>query len=165
MSLKNNLDIAERAVWYTQGKITIGASNRREAFFSFGASTLCVVAMRGVNVSTPAVGEVPGWIAELASKAEATGCGNCGEQAAIAFLYLYTGFKAKPIDYMARTNADHAFVVIGRKNDSNLLDVTTWGNDATICDPWDGTFYSALKASENMCAGKVFAPDSICRIE
>ena len=74
--------------------------------------------------------------------------GNCGEQAAIAFLYL-EGITAAPLDYMQFDNDamgyDHAWIVIGRIAGSDPHKVATWGSDAVWCDPWqlrEGRVYS-----------------------
>lgn len=79
--------------------------------------------------------------------AKQEGAGNCGELAAIAFIYLEDN-GVKPLDYMVFDNEpayDHVWVVIGRVNGSNPLKVSTWGPDAVWCDPWqmrEGRVYS-----------------------
>jgi hypothetical protein len=65
------------------------------------------------------------------------GCGNCGEQSALAFSYLREHSFA-PLDWMRIGNFKHAFVIIGRKSDSDPSDYNTWGNEAAVCDPWAG---------------------------
>lgn len=75
--------------------------------------------------------------------------GNCGEQAAIAFMFLYDR-GVRPIDYMSRVNANHAFVVIGRKLPSKASAPSTWGKDAVICDPWAGHAYAARLSRHRM---------------
>lgn len=82
--------------------------------------------------------------------------GNCMELAAIAFTYLYDE-GIRPLDYMGFGNTptyDHAWLVIGRVDGSDLWDIRTWGDDAVWCDPWqlrDGRVYS----TEALCRGAV----------
>jgi hypothetical protein len=92
-----------------------------------------------------------------AALAASAGCGNCGEQAAIAFSYLELSRNARPLDYVGPAgstrivssgNIDHAFVVIGRVKGSDPLDQKTWGVDAVVCDPWDGDSGSYYMASD-----------------
>jgi len=65
--------------------------------------------------------------------------GNCGELAAMAFLYLEEN-RVLPLDYMTfgapPPAYDHCWVVIGRANGSQERDPSTWGEDAVWCDPW-----------------------------
>ena len=165
MSLQVNLSRAAQALTYVQSKMTIGASNKfRDLARSLGGSALCVVASRSVDIGAPR-GPVPSWLRGMAAKAKATGCGNCGEQAAVAFVYLYEQIHAKPLDYMARTNADHAFVVIGRMRQSRIDDYTTWGNDAVVCDAWDDQVYPAREIPTKMYGGGVFKPEGYYRLD
>jgi hypothetical protein len=89
-------------------------------------------------------------------------CGNCGEQAARVFMFLYD-LGLRPLDYVIALPArvDHAFVVLGREYDTT--DWTKWGKSAVVCDPWAegllksksydrnggayGDFYSAYEAT------------------
>lgn len=63
------------------------------------------------------------------------GCGNCGEQSAIAFVYLRRQ-KAFPLDWMEVNDYEHAFVIIGRRRGSDTTNYLTWGDNAVVCDPW-----------------------------
>ena len=85
-----------------------------------------------------------------------------GEQAAIAFVFLVDR-RVTPIDYMERTNADHAFVVIDRKVGSDVKDISTWGDTAVVCDPWDEKVYAASEIPSKMYGGGTFAPRSVYR--
>lgn len=74
------------------------------------------------------------------------GAGNCGELAAIAFTYL-EGEGVRPLDYMVfnAPGYDHVWLVIGRVAGSSVRDLSTWGEDAVWCDPWqlrEGRVYS-----------------------
>jgi hypothetical protein len=68
-----------------------------------------------------------------ASKAGLNGCGNCGENSILAFLFLYDR-GIRPIERVG-VDLDHAFVVIGREP-GDINDFTSWGPVAAICDPW-----------------------------
>lgn len=75
--------------------------------------------------------------------AEQHGCGNCGEQAALAYQWLLEQ-KVSPLEYMnlARPK-DHAFVVLGRVPGSQISNPSTWGPAAVVCDPWKYKAYPA----------------------
>jgi peptidoglycan hydrolase-like protein with peptidoglycan-binding domain len=81
-------------------------------------------------------------VANLANK---NGCGNCGENSILAFMFLYD-LGVRPIDRMELDQkADHAFVVIGRAaGDAN--DWANWGPRAVVCDPWAVGFRKMDKA-------------------
>lgn len=68
-----------------------------------------------------------------ASEAKRTRRGNCGENAALTFMFLYD-MGVRPIERV-HSSADHAFVVIGRRN-ADINDFETWGPDAVVSDSW-----------------------------
>jgi hypothetical protein len=49
---------------------------------------------------------LPSHILMRAANPESLGCGNCGEQAALAFVHLFNVQKIKKLDLMHRNNAD-----------------------------------------------------------
>lgn len=163
MAYGSNIDFAMRALEYVKNKMTIGASNNSDVFSTIGTSILCVAAQRSVDFGIANNTGIPSEIIKAAAKAEHVGCGNCGEQAAIAFVYLSEELKVRPLDFMSRTNADHAFVVIGRRADSEESDYKTWGDECIICDPWDSKVYSAAEIPTKAYKAKDFAAESIFR--
>lgn len=159
-----NLERAKQAVEHVRKAMALGASNKvGDALRSTGMSILCVAAQRSVEVAITAREGVPAWIVEAAAKSEHVGCGNCGEQAAIAFMYLLDTLKVEPLDYMVRTNADHAFVVVGRKAGSKESDFKTWGGDCIVCDPWAGAAFAASDIPKKAYKGSGFLAESLCR--
>ena len=165
------LKAAEDAVDYVHGKLTIGSSNKpRQILASIGQSILCVAAIRSVDIATGEREPMMGEIRQAAAKAEHVGCGNCGESAALAFVYLAER-HVRPLDYMVDVDADHAFVVIGRAKASKPEDPNTWGRDAVVCDPWGGLFADRGKAfpastfRANMYKGGHMKPASVYRVE
>lgn len=73
-----------------------------------------------------------------ASNAVTLGCGNCEEQAMLAFIYLRDK-GIYPLDILHKPNfllkfGGHAFVVIGRNEDSSS-NTATWGESAVVVDP------------------------------
>lgn len=88
MSANENLLHATLAINFVKRAMTIGAQNKlSDVFTSFGKSLICVAAGRSVDVAVPAKEGFPSWIREASAKARQLGCGNCGEQAAIAFCF------------------------------------------------------------------------------
>jgi hypothetical protein len=154
------LFMAEQGVWYVQMKMTVGAANKvGDEFRSLGQAFLCVLAERSVNGEDDA-GSTEAWITRTAAIAESTGCGNCGEQSAVAFVYLRDRGVC-PLEYMHFTNHDHAFVVLNRPKNTDESNPGTWGNDAVVCDPWKGRAYKAA-ALGNVWPGAI--PESIYRL-
>lgn len=166
MSIKSNLTKARLAISFVRGKMTLGASNKLgDVLWSAGRTLLCVRASRSVDIAVPR-GPIVSWLREAAAKAEAVGCGNCGEQAALAFMELYERLQARPLDYMTRTNRDHAFVVIGRVSGSRIDDHTTWGGDAAVCDPWAQTAFPTSDIPTKAYGGaKPFGVESLFRAD
>lgn len=159
MSLHTHLRFAQQAVDYTKSKMGLGASNKIDslsivpvlmvniAMIRYACTEIVGIASQittdGFIEDELAKGKmiVGTAIALRARRAEQMGCGNCGEQSAIAYVYLAEQVKLKNLDLMHRVNADHAFVVIGRKNGSLVSDYKTWGDKAVICDPWAESVY------------------------
>ncbi|MBA3602766.1 MAG: hypothetical protein H0W50_03820 [Parachlamydiaceae bacterium] len=79
-------------------------------------------------------------VADVAKKHK---IGNCGEQAAVAYLYLKHEKKLRKIDKLCLVNGDHAFVVIGRDPLSDITKPLTWGKTAVVCDPWGKKYFPA----------------------
>ena len=77
-----------------------------------------------------------------ARRAAQTGCGNCGEQASMAFVYLRDMCKISPLDYLSYLDGDHSFVAIGRIEESIESSPSTWGHSTVICDPWGEGVYT-----------------------
>ena len=63
------------------------------------------------------------------------GFGNCGEQAQAAFVFLKK-LGCCSIDFCITTKGSHNLIVIGREKISNPDDISTWGKNAVVCDPW-----------------------------
>ncbi len=155
MGAKQNLAGAIIAVKHVEKLMTTGASNKfADLWQSLGASLLCVAAQRSVEIAVPwEQGDgnltMPSMIRGWAAKATHMGCGNCGEQAAIAFEFLRAG-DYRPLEYVIFDPGDHAFVVIGRRKGSQLNDIGTWGPEAVVCDAWDGKAYLAREIPQKM---------------
>ena len=72
----------------------------------------------------------------LSDLADQHGCGNCMELTAVTFMYLYN-LDIGPLDFMALVHADHAFVVIGRRESDDVESLgRNWDKSAVVCDPW-----------------------------
>ncbi|WP_435235035.1 hypothetical protein ACR30L_14905 [Psychromonas sp. PT13] len=159
-----NLGIAQQAITYVESKMTIGADNKWSDKFAslFAAETSgsCVARIRKSPYPSPRLEQ----LREMARRALIAGCGNCGEQAAIAFFWLHDR-KVAPLEYMTRTNADHAFVVIGRKLDSSFDKPLEWGENCIICDPWAGKVYTIRNVSKKMYGSGPFDPRTVYRFE
>jgi len=153
MGLSHNLKLAEIAVEYANAMLSHGAGNKMwDRLLSGGLNPSRVSNMREVKNKFSGIGEVPEdakfdleklpevrWIASIAKKAKV---GNCGEYAAVAFMFLREIRRVKRLDYMLFARpGDHTWVVIGRALDSDFSDYKTWGNAAVVCDPWAGVAF------------------------
>ena len=157
----NYLFQAKRAVLYVQSKMTVGASNKLgDELQSFGGSFVCVLAERSVDKENSG-SSLEVTVARWAAMSESTGCGNCGEQSAIAFMYL-RGRCVRPLEYMHFTNHDHAFVVLNRAKGSDETKPGTWGAGSVVCDPWKS---SAYMASELNLVWPGCVPESLLQID
>lgn len=136
----SNLRYARDAITYVQKKLYRGAANQSD---STEDGKACVDYIRGSYLSANPSVKIP----YVAQQAEAAGCGNCGEQAAVAFVYLNRR-GINPLTYMNLLDgtgvAIHSFVVIG--TDFTDGEASGWGDDAVICDAWDSaqTYPAAL---------------------
>jgi hypothetical protein len=140
---------------YVKKKMTIGASNKLRPDFwrawKCSGSAVNTGEMReyvdrqmesAINADTrPVASNIDYnirfqrlYLEKSADGAELYGCGNCGEQSAIAFMYLKRQ-GTFPLDWMEVNNYEHAFVIIGRAPKSDTRNHATWGTDAVICDP------------------------------
>jgi len=80
--------------------------------------------------------------ADVAAKADIAHGGNCGEHAWVAYHYLRQHGAGQPINRVAPTYIDHAFVIIGdlKKDADNEMAVSDpWTNNPTAC-LWEDHF-------------------------
>lgn len=87
-----------------------------------------------VEANPAASKSVLDWLRVMARESANHGCANCGEFAAVAFVYLYD-LGVRPLDYMSLVGQDHAFVVLGRKK-GDPTTAAKWGPSAVVCDAW-----------------------------
>lgn len=165
-----NLAAALEAVRFVKGKMSYGAKNKvKDIIKSRGESIDCVDTLRGLaktredeivslyadNAHAGAERE-----AELnAMLAAKMGCGNCNEQASLAFIFLRDK-GVFPIDLINKENdflnfGGHSFVVIGRID--KMIKPATWGPDAVVCDPHGSeTAFPASQIEQYMPRAKLF---------
>lgn len=154
-TLEANLKAATEAVDFVKKKMVLGAKNKlKDLWRSGGSSAGCVddvraseekhdkelsKAMESGLLDLRQAQEQQ--IETMALFAGGRGCGNCEEQAAMAFIFLRDkGEGVFPLDLMQKPNkiwnlGGHAFVVIGREENSDPSDPGTWGPNAVVADP------------------------------
>lgn len=146
MDYYQNLNWAQKAVRYTKESLPTGASNK--PFTGIGA-VMCVKMMRSAPSPTKKENKYD-YIRSWAARARHFKCGNCAEQAAVAFVYLDDN-GIRPIHFMANLEkGDHGFVVIGREPNSKDGDTAGWGINAVVCDPWHGKSYPVSQSKREM---------------
>lgn len=174
MSLKSNMLIAEAAVEYVAQKVHLGASNkpidvlhaemnarRADSGRGWVARTVFPTAPALTDKSTENQrnslaqsspdsiknGPIENRVLWNASQSEASGIGNCGEQASVAFKYLHEKTKNTTFS-LCKLGHNHELVVIGVKDQLigkyHYVDIVPadWPNDAVICDPWYHDWFS-----------------------
>lgn len=159
-TIEQNMADALEAVRYVKSKMKFGARNQMgDLLRSRGQSIDCISDMRSDIVkyadtlkdlfaeSEAAAHER---LAEFTASAAAHyGCGNCDEQAALAFIYLRDK-GVFPIDWVDKLGlaggklGGHSFVVIGRI--AKAVKPADWGPTAVICDPHENA--TAFPASQ-----------------
>ena len=177
MSLQHNLGLAKRVFDHVKKVVTIGAGNKPNSTL---AQKMCVRQARTDAAANNRAfcssyrgacwGGTP-WPQIIRSAAKAAiknGCGNCGEQTAVGFMFLHDQM-VRPLDFMALRESDpqfHQFLVIGRANGSSARDYDSWGSEAVVCDVWDGKVYPAADMGAKMHGSNVtMAPKSLWRVD
>jgi hypothetical protein len=81
------------------------------------------------------------------------GYGHCGELTKAAFCEGVNNPHVSSLDYCSSSIGKHALLVIGRRKGSDPADMSTWDDDAVICDAWANKRYSIAEFSEmqKMC--------------
>jgi hypothetical protein len=134
---------AQAAVDFVKSKMVLGADNSVwDRLTSLNESRACLVEMRP-NYMTEFYNHAPAaeQVKIRALWGEAFGCGNCGEQSAMAYEWLRKN-GVTPVENMRfMSGGNHAFVVLGRDPSSDPAKPATWGASAIVCDPWKGEVY------------------------
>ncbi len=147
MSAESNLFWARKAVGYTRQRLPTGASNK---LANFGIRPLMCVTFMRRSPSPFKKHSKYDFIRSWAARARHFRCGNCAEQAAVAYVYLEEN-GIQPLHYMAvLQKGDHGFVVIGRGPTGKDGDISSWGPHAVVCDPWHGDAYPASQSRRKM---------------
>ncbi len=154
MSLPENFEAANLARSHVDSTMPRGASNKLgdNLIPPFWGQS-CVFVSRNLShrfvepVENPTEMQSIEWKAKIGALA---GCGNCDEQASLAFVFLRDRGN-RPLDFM--TVGDHAFVVLGRETGSDHTDYATWGPEAVVCDPWHEKVYAANNFPTHMYFG------------
>lgn len=153
-----NLALAFHAKTYVDSKIDIGASNQLpNAYWGWPARKLCVAESRSkieedLKGQTSNKGRLDAdslkkMVDTWAHWSRHYGCGNCGEQSALAFVHLRDTWKARPLDWMQVGDFEHGFVAIGRSTATVASSIRSWNPEAVICDPWRGVACAADQAA------------------
>jgi hypothetical protein len=142
-----NLEFAKDAVKFVKQELPWGADNKDidVSRRSYNQSIECVEPMRKkVRLRLEQCVSRENFVRIKAQGAREARCGNCGEQSAVAFVFLLDK-GVRPVEWFKFSDIDHAFVVIGRLENSKENDPYDWGPNAVICDPW---YEKAYPASE-----------------
>ena len=141
-TLDRNLTAAKTTVSYVRTVLDFGSDNK----FLNNVSNLLINKLalsKAREMQDKIMKDSPNrdwatYIEAMAMTAKLMGAGNCGENAAVAFVHLRDVLRILPIDYYMYNNFEHAFVIVGRRADTDPTDYNTWNREAAICDPWRG---------------------------
>lgn len=170
MAELSNKDWAQRALEHTKTSMRIGSRDKVSDLFSgrWVQKYQCVTSLRDEMKQIKARTYCE-FFQQVASKAERLGCGNCGEQAAVAYYYLRRNGVANiaMIGYLSFPD-DHSVVVIGFRGLDRFKDGGTlphhfaWidTRDTWVCDPWNGIIFPGLSISGKI--GPLRAATLIC---
>lgn len=105
----------------------------------------------------------------VAGNAIALRNGRCEEYASVALVYLRLHLMCPyPLDLAGYQHpGDHAFVIVGRRSDSDVSNPSTWGPHAVVCDAWANDVVNAGDYWFGMHAfpDRVYAPEVYLRLE
>jgi hypothetical protein len=173
LATKNILIAGKEAVRYTKSKVRWSSKHPSDIFFSCLTSPFKISAARGyedellekikkkygkANVTCLVS------LAIRAKAAEKHGAGNCGENAAVAFMWLYLNRPSmRPLDCCNQPSGDHGFVVIGSPLIPRLGNHEKWWEQGVVCDPfWNFTFTGKVALRQRYGTTNV---RSLCRVE
>ena len=152
------LGAAIHAKDFVEKKMDIGSSNKfPNSYYGFPSRYGCVQESRGEigkdlakqapDIRRDGINPLRAMVNTWAYWAQHYGCGNCGEQSALAFVHLRDIYKLFPLDWMQVGNFRHGFVVLGRIGVTEPSKTSTWNDEAVICDPWRGEALAAADAT------------------
>lgn len=154
------LNAALQTMKYVESKMDIGSSNKfPNSYYGFPARYACVSESRGKivgdlkkqapEIKRTGADPLKAMVNTWAEWSRLYGCGNCGEQSALAFVHLRDVWKVFPLDWMQYDSFTHGFVVIGRIGATDPTKIETWNSEAVICDPWQGEALPAYSVSRH----------------
>lgn len=138
MSIEFNLFIAKKAAEYASSIIIKGSSNRPNSTVSTRDVLMLHKELQklnrlGINYNKFAILE------EKIKLIKKYKYGNCYIHSLVVQYYIIKEFGL-PATIINLDNMDHCFVLLGSNNPE---DFTKWGENAVVCDAWDGKFYPA----------------------
>ncbi|MEO8055135.1 MAG: hypothetical protein ABI768_08270 [Acidobacteriota bacterium] len=157
-SASANLNAAIQTRLYVQSKIDIGSSNKfADNLGGLLSPVFCVSKTReeivkdlksqAPEIKRTGADPLKAIVDTWAAHARHMGCGNCGEQSAMAFVQLRDVWRVSPLDWMQVGDWKHGFAVIGRiAETTDGTKIETWNPEAVVCDPWRGFARSAHDA-------------------
>lgn len=144
---ERNLRHAQKAIKHVRSKLIYGSNTEKDSKLpSWEPNRLSIlrneVKCHAITYATSHNGKVDFQeMSEINKKAlKKYGFGACGEQAQAAFVFLKKR-GIYPLDFCITTGGGHNLVVIGREATSNPDDISTWGENAVVCDPWAEKVY------------------------
>lgn len=139
VKLQNNLKLAESIFQYVTSKMPHSDNYLSRTFTATNAPV--VVKRFLLNKSS-------GF--ELARKIKKQGYAICEELAFLGAIHAIKKYPDQRVECASIAGGRHTFLIIGREQDSDLLDYKTWGKDSVICDIWAGKYYPTSSVEEEL---------------
>lgn len=146
----------DQAVSYTKSKLRWSYTRFSDVVFSGGTSIFTISDARDyedqlLEETKRKHGEAKvNCLVALACRAKAAetyGAGNCGENAAVAFIWLYLNRPLiRPLDYCNQPSGDHGCVVLGSPIAPLIGNHEEWWTEAVVCDPFHNFAFSGRVA-------------------
>lgn len=86
--------------------------------------------------------------------------GNCHEYSCVLAEHLMKQLPELTVEIVKIKYGDHAFVVIGRDQDSDIASPETWGANAIVCDAWTGDVYKASELHKRLLTSSFISTNS-----
>lgn len=148
MSLEQNLEYANYGLAECNKRFPLGGLNRKDVFDKLMTESrdklILQVKLRNQYrlSSTEKLLSNPETYSpiDFTNKLQGAYCGDLANYTAYVIAQKYPDITTE----VAQCDG-HEFVVINRKKESDPANITTWGDEAVVCDPWAGKMYAVEK--------------------
>lgn len=99
-------------------------------------------------------------LARAAASAKRFAHGNCHEYSCVLAEHLVKQLPEISVEIVMVKYGDHAFVVVGRDQQSDIATPETWGANTIVCDAWVGDVYRANELDKRLLTSSFISMSS-----